>query len=63
MEQKVFASQDFGKLKQEIEELLKFTADKKLKNFLLKVQQRLDYCGHCNGPTYENGVCREHFVD
>lgn len=35
----------------------------KLKTMLLKLQTRIDYCGHCNGATYENGVCTEHFTD
>jgi hypothetical protein len=33
----------------------------KLKTTLLLLEKRLEYCGHCNGQTYENGDCFEHF--
>lgn len=68
MDQEVFSGQDFGDLKKEVELLLLQLTRKeldlgKLDNFLLKVRERLQYCGYCNGPTYSNGVCTEHFID
>jgi hypothetical protein len=69
-EEEVFSGQDFGDLKQQVDELLQLTRNslihknpEKVKSFLLKVKERLECCGHCNGPTHRNGVCTEHFVE
>jgi hypothetical protein len=56
-------------LKEQIQELLVLVDSReifsnlyKLKTTLLLLQKRLEYCGHCNGQTYENGDCFEHFI-
>jgi hypothetical protein len=56
-------------LKEQIKELLILVDSReifsnldKLKTTLLLLEKRLEYCGHCNGPTYENGDCFEHFT-
>ena len=57
-------------LKQQIKELLILVDSReifsnldKLKTTLLLLEKRLEYCGHCNGQTYENGDCFEYFTD
>jgi hypothetical protein len=69
-DQEVFSGQDFGDLKKEVEELLHISRKSllpsnlsKLEIVLALVKERLDCCGHCNGPTYENGVCTDHFTE
>ena len=32
-------------------------------SLLIEIKKRLDYCGHCNGQTYDNGDCFEHFTE
>jgi hypothetical protein len=56
-------------LKEQIKELLILVDSReifsnldKLKTTLLLLKKRLEYCGHCNGQTYENGDCFEHFT-
>jgi hypothetical protein len=56
-------------LKQQIKQLLVLVDSReifsnldKLKTTLLLLEKRLEYCGHCNGQTYENGDCFEHFI-
>jgi hypothetical protein len=56
-------------LKQQIKQLLILVDSReifsnldKLKTTLLLLEKRLEYCGHCNGQTYENGDCFEHFI-
>lgn len=57
-------------LKDQVEELLNLTRNslidknlKKLEKTLILLKERLEYCGHCNGSTYEDGTCFEHFVE
>lgn len=65
-----FDEHNLGNLNKDIQELLELIDSREifknldlLKTTLIKLQTRLDYCGHCNGPTYENGVCTGHFIE
>jgi hypothetical protein len=59
----------FGDLKKKVDEQLKLpisvnteTIPIDTHRLLLKIKKRLEVCGHCNGVTYEDGVCLEHFT-
>jgi hypothetical protein len=65
-----FGQHNFGDLKKQVKELLDLADSREifqnldqLKKTLILLQDRLEYCCHCNGPTYNNGVCTEHFTD
>ena len=64
-----FDEHNLGDLDKEIKELLGLVDSgdilenlDKLKNTLLKLEIRINHCGHCNGDTYGNGVCINHFT-
>lgn len=61
---------NYGNLKKQLKELRILVDSReifqnlgKLEKTLILLQDRLEYCGHCNGQTYNNGVCTEHFTD
>lgn len=65
-----FDEHNLGDLDKEIKKLLDLIDSRKifnnldkLKSTLIKLQVRVNYCGHCNGGTYENGVCFDHFTN
>lgn len=52
----------FGDLKKEIDEQLNLPINQYTRNLLRRIKARLEVCGHCNGVTYKDGTCVEHFV-
>lgn len=59
-----FGEHNFEYLKKQVKELLDLTDSREifqnldqLEKTLILLQDRLEYCGHCNGATYNNGVC------
>ena len=52
----------YGDLKAQIAIQINLTKNEDLIKLLKIIKDRLDTCGHCNGPTYEDGLCVEHFV-
>jgi hypothetical protein len=70
MDQDNFDEHNLGDLRQDIHKLLDLIDSREifknldlLKSTLLKLETRIDYCGHCNGATYDNGVCVDHFTE
>lgn len=56
-------------LKQQVEELIYLSKTdngqisiSEFQDLFEKIQKRLNYCGHCNGDTYDSGVCTNHFT-
>lgn len=60
----------FGNLKQDVNKVINYLNEPNSKVFnnqdiieiLKRVMARLDTCGHCNGATYKDGLCTEHFT-
>lgn len=64
----------FGNLKNDVNKLMKYLDEYDIQQpeifnnediikILKRVQARLDTCGHCNGATYEDGLCTEHYTE
>ena len=64
-----FGEHNFGDLKFQVKEIINLIDSGKIldnldniKSIILLIENRLEICGHCNGETYNNGDCFEHFI-